>query len=108
MIFVIKHIDVEGPGTLGEFLKGIGFRLEVIELQNGDQLPADLSCMEAVVVLGGPMNVYEENKYSFLKEEDIFLKEVFKRDIPLLGICLGSQLMAKASGAAVKKLRSKK
>lgn len=53
--------------------------------------------------MGGPMNVYEEDKYPYLKEEDAFLKNVVKKKMPFLGICLGSQLLAKAAGAGVKK-----
>ena len=49
------------------------------------------------------MNVYEEDKYPFLKKEDQFIKKVLKEEIPYLGICLGSQLLAKACGAKVVK-----
>jgi GMP synthase-like glutamine amidotransferase len=66
-------------------------------------LPGDLSEIEGVVSLGGPMNVYEEKEFPFLKEEDIFIKEAVKKEIPFLGICLGSQLIAKACGARVRK-----
>ena len=59
--------------------------------------------MEAIVSLGGPMNVYEEEKFPFLKAEDQFLKKAIKEEIPILGICLGSQLLAKACGAKVVK-----
>src|SRR6185436_14634873 len=65
------------------------------------KLPDDFSNIEAVVSLGGPMNVYEEDKFPFLKEEDRFLKKAIKEEVPLLGICLGSQLMAKACGVKV-------
>jgi len=52
------------------------------------------------------MNVYEEEKYPFLKDEDIFIKSVVARGIPFLGICLGGQLLAKASGAKVTKAKN--
>jgi GMP synthase-like glutamine amidotransferase len=61
----------------------------------------DLQDVDAVVSLGGPMNVYEEEKYPFLKDEDVFLKNVLKENVPFLGICLGSQLLAKAAGGMV-------
>jgi GMP synthase-like glutamine amidotransferase len=101
MILIIKHIDIEGPETIGEYFKSQGYSLKVIDLSLGDSLPADLANIEAVVVLGGPMNVYEEDKYPFLKEENIFIKKVLKKRIPYLGICLGAQLLAKACGAKV-------
>lgn len=61
----------------------------------------DLSAIDAVVCLGGPMNVDEEDKHLFLKDENIFIKRVIQEEIPFLGICLGSQLLAKAAGAKI-------
>lgn len=103
MVLVIKHIGIEGPGTIERFFKkrNLGFR--VIELGSAEELPADLSSVTAVLVLGGPMNVYEEDRHPFLKAENLFLKEILKKEIPLLGICLGAQLIAKACGAKVTK-----
>ena len=103
MILIVKHIDIEGPGTLGDFLKAQGEKFSIIELGSGDQLPADLKAFKAVVVLGGPMNVDEEDRYPFLKPENIFIQKVLTAKIPYLGICLGSQLLAKAAGARVVK-----
>jgi len=103
MILVIKHVSHEGPGTIENFFKKEGFDLKTVELSKGNPLPSDLSQINAVISMGGPMNVYEEDKYSFLKEEDVFLKKVIKEEIPFLGVCLGSQLLAKAAGAKVTK-----
>ena len=55
--------------------------------------------------MGGPMNVYEEQRYPFLRDETRFLQEAAARDLPVLGICLGAQMIAKAAGAAVTKNR---
>ena len=74
-----------------------------MELSKGNPLPSDLSQIDAVISMGGPMNVYEEDKYPFLKEEDVFLKKIIREEIPFLGVCLGSQLLAKAAGAKVTK-----
>lgn len=102
MIFlIIKHIDIEGPGTLGEFLRQKGIPWDTVELGSGERLPPSPKGYDAVVVLGGPMNVYEENRYPFLAEEDRFIKECLCLKIPYLGVCLGSQLLAKAAGARV-------
>lgn len=101
MFLIIKHIDIEGPGTLGDYLKEQGIPFKIVELGAGEQLPVDLKGINAVVVLGGPMNVDEEAKYPFLTAEIAFIKKAVDQQIPFLGICLGSQLLAKACGAAV-------
>ncbi len=101
MILIIKHIDIEGPGTLGDFLTARQEPFRIVELGAGEALPEDPGQFKAVVVLGGPMNVDEENKYPFLKSENEFIQKVLSQEIPFLGICLGSQLLAKAAGAKV-------
>lgn len=106
-VLIIKHIDIEGPGTIAEFLDDENIPYEVIDIFNGESLPDSLSNTSAILVLGGPMNVYEEDKYPFLKDENEFLKEAIEKDLPTLGFCLGAQLIAKAKGATVKKAPEK-
>ncbi len=103
MILIVKHIDIEGPGTLGDFLKAQGEAFTIVELGAGEKLPLDPTAFKAVVVLGGPMNVDEEDKYPWLKAENDFIQKTLKAQVPFLGICLGSQLLAKAAGAKVVK-----
>jgi GMP synthase (glutamine-hydrolysing) len=102
-IYIVKHVADEGPGLLGNYFQRLGWDTTVIELSRGDILPEDVESEAAVVILGGPMNVYEEDSYPFLKAEDAFIKRIVSREIPFLGICLGAQLLAKACGAAVTK-----
>ncbi len=101
MILIVKHIAIEGPGTLGDFLKAKGEAFRIVELGAGEELPADPTLFKAVVVLGGPMNVDQEASYPFLKPENEFIGKVLKTGVPYLGICLGAQLLAKAAGAPV-------
>jgi len=101
MILFVKHIGIEGPGTFGDFLKERGEPFCTVELGEGESLPDSPSDFKAVIVLGGPMNVYEEDRFPFLKNENCFIQKVLKEQIPYLGICLGAQLLAKAAGAAV-------
>lgn len=103
MIYFIKHIDIEGPGTFGSFLKKKKVPFKVIDLGAGEKLPQMSEDVEAVIILGGPMNVYEEDKYPFLKEENEFIKKILVHNIPFMGICLGSQLLSKACGSTVVK-----
>lgn len=107
MILVIKHIAIEGPGIIADFFQDHKWQIKIVELQEGDWLPNKFSDIEAIIVLGGPMNVGEEDKYPFLKNEDAFIRQALKEEVPLLGICLGAQLLAKAAGAAVTKAREK-
>jgi GMP synthase-like glutamine amidotransferase len=103
MILIIKHTFSEGPGILEDIFRARKIQTKIIEFENGDKLPSKLGGIDAVVSLGGPMNVYQEQEYPFLKREDDFLKKAFDKSVPVLGICLGAQLMAKALGAKVTK-----
>jgi GMP synthase-like glutamine amidotransferase len=107
MILIIKHVEIEGPGLIGAFLLEKGFDIKVIELEKGERLFPNLEGIEAVIILGGPMNVYQEKEYPFLKEEDEFIRKLIDKGIPTLGICLGAQLIAKALGAKVEKAPQK-
>jgi GMP synthase-like glutamine amidotransferase len=102
-LLVVKHVEQEGPGMLVEPFRDAGWSIFTVELGLGHTLPADLADIGAVVLLGGPMNVYEEEAYPFLRDEDRFIRQVLSDEVPFLGICLGAQLLAKACNAAVMK-----
>jgi GMP synthase (glutamine-hydrolysing) len=102
-IVVIKHVENEGPGLIETFFRADGWDLKTIELAKGDKLPETVADAAAVIMLGGPMNVYEEETYPFLREEDSFIRRVLIEEIPFLGICLGGQLLSKACGGQVGK-----
>jgi GMP synthase-like glutamine amidotransferase len=105
-VLMLKHISIEGGGTIEDYLISNKWEIDRRELQDGDAVPSRLG-YDAIIILGGPMNVYEEDKYPFLKDEDKLIKEAIKKDIPTLGICLGAQLIAKAAGAKVTKNKVK-
>jgi GMP synthase-like glutamine amidotransferase len=100
-IVIAAHVESEGPGSLGTFLEAEGARLQVVRLYDGDKLPEQVAGMDAVVSMGGPMNVYEEDKYPYLRDETDFLRKAIDAGIPVLGVCLGAQMIAKAAGAQV-------
>jgi GMP synthase (glutamine-hydrolysing) len=97
---IIKHVDIEGPGLIEYFLNQKRIPYQVLCLDSDARLPK-LEGFTHVVILGGPMNVYEEDHYPFLREEDLFIKEAIQRGKCVLGICLGAQLIAKALGAKI-------
>jgi GMP synthase (glutamine-hydrolysing) len=99
-VLIIKHVDTEGPGLIEDCLIEEKIAYRILNLSMGDRLPR-MNGLKQIVVLGGPMNVYEEERYPFLREEDLFIKEAIQRGKFILGICLGAQLIAKALGAKV-------
>jgi GMP synthase (glutamine-hydrolysing) len=99
-VLIIKHVDIEGPGLIEYCLNQTKIPYMIIHLKPGLHLPK-LDSFTNLVILGGPMNVYEEDRYPFLKDEDLFIKEAIQNGKSVLGICLGAQLIAKALGAKV-------
>jgi GMP synthase-like glutamine amidotransferase len=99
-VLIVKHIDIEGPGLIEYCLKQEQIPYQIVNLKPGIHLPKP-DGFTHIVFLGGPMNVYEEDHYPFLTEEDHFIKEAMQRGKTILGICLGAQLIAKALGAKV-------
>lgn len=95
-ILVIKNAGLEGPGTIGNLLESDGFGLEIISAKKQKIPPLDHSM---VLVLGAPESANDELQY--LKDELALIQKAVDRNIPTLGICLGSQLIAKAFGATV-------
>jgi len=105
-VLIIKHAEIEGPGLIGDFLVQGKIPYRVIDLYLNTPLPKPENFTH-VVIMGGPMNVYEEDQYPFLRNEDLFIKEAIQRGRAILGICLGAQLIAKALGAKVFKAPAK-
>lgn len=100
---VLTHLQPEGSCTLGQTLVSRGMRIRTINtpregLENIDPLRPDL-----LIVMGGPVGVYQADDYPFLKQEMDILKARIADDLPTIGICLGSQLMASALGSNVYK-----
>lgn len=102
MIYILKHISNENAGMIAEVLQKSGAPFREIALYAGEALPSP-ETVTAAIIMGGPMNVYEEEKHPFLRAEDTFIKALLSRETPCLGICLGAQLIAKALGAKVYK-----
>lgn len=102
-VLILQHWPSEGPGTIESFLRSRGAQIELLRLYDGHALPQSPTPFDVIVSLGGPMSVYDEDHYPFLQEETSFLREVIQRGLPVLGICLGAQMIAKACGAEVTK-----
>src|SRR5882757_2878618 len=100
---ILQHVPHEGPGRIVPVFRDFGIPTEVRHLYRGDEVPTDLDELRVLVVLGGPMGVSDvgSEKYPFLAKELELLKRLVALDRPVLGICLGAQLLAAAGGAKV-------
>ncbi len=99
-VLIIKNIVSEGPGTILEFLKDNGIPFDIIEAGLGEKIPSPEN-FNSVVIMGGPMAVYEMEQYPFLKDVANTIERAFEMNKKVLGICLGAQLMAHVLGAKV-------
>ena len=99
---VVQPVADVKPGLIKDELDSAGWQLDIRQMEEpGSALPGDLSGFNALVIMGGPMNVYEEDAFPYLKQVDRLIKEAVRKGLPVLGACLGGQLIAKALGAPV-------
>jgi GMP synthase-like glutamine amidotransferase len=99
-IFVLQHVPHETLGSMESHFRDAGLTWRMVELFR--EIPRlDLREAAALVVMGGPMNVDEVQQYPFLEVEVSWIREAQALGLPTLGVCLGSQLLAKALGAKV-------
>ena len=100
---VLQHVPYEGPGRIVPVFRDFGIPVEVRKLYAGDEVPSDLDDVRVLIVMGGPMGVYDTDRYPWLSEEIAVIRRRLAADLPTLGVCLGSQLIAAALGAEVRK-----
>lgn len=102
-IVVLQHRAGCAPSSVVGFLDSSDRPWEVRRLWLGEAVPQRPDDVAAVMLLGGPMHVHEEQDYPFLVAEKAFLRSALAADLPMLGICLGAQLLAEAAGGRVYK-----
>jgi GMP synthase (glutamine-hydrolysing) len=100
-LLVFQHSAREPLGVLDPMLRKAGFRIRYVNFSRQPALAPDISRYNGLIVLGGPMNVDQQDRYPHLATEIAVIREALARDIPILGICLGAQLLAAALGANV-------
>ena len=99
-IHYIQHAPFEGPGIIAEWALKTNYQLSSTHIYKGESFP-EINKIDCLIILGGAMGAYEEHLYPWLKAEKQFIKQAIQANKIVLGICLGSQLIADALGAKV-------
>lgn len=99
-ILCLKHITFEGPGTFALWAQARGHELEVVAVYQNQPLPSP-ETFDALLVMGGPMNVYQDAIYPWLAKEKSYIRGAIAAGKHVIGVCLGAQLIAHALGANV-------
>lgn len=102
-VIVFQHVAHEILGTLNPLLKKQGFRVRYVNFGRHPDIRPSLDKYDGLIVLGGNMGVYEAAKYSHIEVELGLIEAALKKNIPVLGICLGAQMIAQVLGANVRK-----
>ena len=106
-ILFIQNYATDPPHLVGEWLQELGFTFSVIKAYDGEEVPRDLSQeVAALIPLGGAMNALQDDLYPWLADEKALIRQAVEKGIPVLGICLGAQLLGTALGGKVDRLES--
>lgn len=96
----LQHVPFEGLGSLEELLRDAGCEIGCTRLFAGDAFPA-VESLDLLIIMGGPMSVNDEQEHFWLGAEKVFINRAIEAGVPVLGVCLGAQLIASALGAKV-------
>lgn len=100
-VYVLQHVEPETIGTIALGLDAAGLETRTIRIHAGEPIPKRMDAAAGLIVMGGPMGVYEAERYPFLTEELHLIEHALQVEAPILGVCLGSQLLASALGARI-------
>ena len=98
-VLVFRHVPHEHLGSIGAALSRRGVPIQYIDLASSADQPVDLSSSSGLIVMGGPMSANDPDNY--ISRELYLIGQAIQANLPVLGVCLGSQLIAKAAGARV-------
>jgi len=99
-VHFIQHVSFENPGNLVDWAKEENHITSFTKIDEAPVFP-DVQAFDMLIIMGGPMGVYEEDKYDWLKPEKEFIRAAIDAGKKVLGICLGSQLVAEVLGSKV-------
>lgn len=101
-VYIFQHVEYEGPGALLPYLEAKGHKVHLVRLYAGDKIPHEDE-IDFAILMGGPMSVLDETEHPYFVREKELCRDMVQLGKPLLGICLGAQMIASAFGAAIKK-----
>lgn len=96
----LKHIPFEGLGSIRQWAESVSAALMAVRMYANDPFPP-IESIDGLIIMGGPMSVHDVEIYPWLREEKRFVREVISRGKPVLGVCLGAQMIARALGAEI-------
>lgn len=99
-VHYLQHVPFENAANIGKWAKENGHSLTKTEIFEGEPFP-DIEGIDMLAIMGGLMNIYQYRDYPWLKEEKVFIEKSIEKEIKVIGICLGAQLIADVLGARV-------
>jgi GMP synthase-like glutamine amidotransferase len=100
---VVQHLEPEGPYKVADELQNRGIKIEMCRIFAGDATPVDITGYDALVVMGGSMSAASDEGFPTRRAELALLEDAVRMQVPVLGVCLGAQLLAASLGALVYK-----
>src|SRR5579885_2127741 len=101
-ILVLQHHPAENLGAIADALEEAALAWQYVRVFDGAQIPKDLRGAGGLIVMGGPESVYQLDRFPYLRDEIALIESALAAGRPVLGVCLGSQLLAAALGANVR------
>ena len=106
-VWVLQHHPAENLGAIADALESAALAWQYVRVFDGHPVPADMKGAGGLIVMGGPEAVYQLDRYPYLRAEMALIESALKAGRPVLGVCLGSQLLAAALGASVRRAAHK-
>ena len=106
-IWVLQHHPVENLGGIADALEEAALAWQYVRVFDRAPIPATMKGAGGLIVMGGPEAVYQLDRYPYLRDEIRLIEQALEENKPILGVCLGAQLLAAASGAAVRRGESR-